>query len=151
MPLNLDRYNQKIKNWVEDARDGLNSTGEEMGIVHREDSPSGSASLPRVKGRTAEKQGAIYRIGFAMNRSLIWTHKGAGKGRAGDVGSKWYNAKGEKKETNPKSFGKMGTAGRKAKPWFDTFMDSEEGVEEVATIAAVELGDALVTDTFKIK
>ncbi|MGN6476313.1 MAG: hypothetical protein ACTHKV_03735 [Flavipsychrobacter sp.] len=151
MPLNLERYNQKIKSWTQQANQGLKQVGDNMGIVHRADSPSSSASLPRVKGREHFEDGAVDRIGFKMNRSLIWTHKGAGKGRGGTKGSNWITARGESKTTNPKSFGKMGTAGRTAKPWFDQFMDGNKGVDELATIAAEELGDAVLADAFKIK
>lgn len=136
---------------MQQAEQGLRSAGNSMAIVHRPDSPSKGASLPKVKGKEHETDGAVDRIGFKMNRSLVWTHKGAGRGQGGSIGSNWTNAKGEKKQTDPKSFGKMATGTRKAKQWFDQFMDSEQGVDDVASIAAQELGDAIVSDAFKIK
>jgi hypothetical protein len=151
MPLNLDRYNQRIVNWTRNAEIGLKAQGNSLGIVHRSNSPSKGASLPKVKGKEHYEAGGVDRIGFKMNRSLVWTHKGAGKGKGGTVGSSWTNRQGEKKETASSSLGKMGTGNRKKKPWFDEFMNAPAGVEDLATIAAEELGDAVIADTFKIK
>ena len=150
MPLNLERYNQKILNWTQTSEQGLKAAGREMNIVHRSNSPSKGASLPKVKGREHYDAGGIDRIGFKMRRSLVWTHKGAGKGQGGTVGSTWYNSKGELKKTDAGSFGKMGSGTRKKKPWFDEFMSGPDGVEDLATIAAEELGDAVIADAFKI-
>lgn len=146
MPLNLERYNNRISSWTDDALKGLEQTGHGMNIVHREDSPSKGESLSKLKARLHNKDGGIDRIGIQLSRSLIWTHKGAGKGRGGTVGSNWTNSKGERRETNPKSLGKMGTGGRVAKPWFNQFMEGAEGVEELGDIVAEETGDAIVNN-----
>jgi hypothetical protein len=148
MPLNLDRYNQRVKDWTQNALVEMKSAGDGMGIEHRPNSPSPSASLPALKAKQHYQDGTIDRIGFKMNRSLIWTHKGAGRGKGGIKGSNWTNAKGERKTTNPESLGKMGTGGRKAKPWFNQFIESSDGVDELATIAAEELGDAITNKLF---
>jgi hypothetical protein len=58
-----------------------------MGIEHRSNSPSKGDSLAKLKAKEHYDSGAVDRIGFKMNRSLIWTHKGAGKGRGGSKGS----------------------------------------------------------------
>lgn len=146
MPLKLDRYNNRIKDWAAGALQGLEQSGRGLGIEHRADSPSKGDSLDKLKARFASEQGGISRIGIQLNRSLVWTHKGAGKGRGGVQGSVWYNQKGEAKKTSPKSFGKMGTAGRVAKPWFNRYMEGQEGVEELATIVAEETGDAIINN-----
>lgn len=144
MALNLDRYNERIKSWATDALQGLENTGRGMNIVHREDSPSKGESLAKLKARFHTADGGIDRVGIKLNRSLVWTHKGAGKGRGGSIGSTWLNEKGERKKTNPKSRGKLGTGGRVAKPWFNTFMEGQQGVDELATIVAVETGDSII-------
>lgn len=126
----------------------MKAAGNGMSIVHRADSPSRGASLPKLKAKEHYDDGGIDRIGFKMNRSLIWTHKGAGKGRGGTQGSSWMDPHGTRKSTDPKSFGKMGTAGRTAKPWFNQFIESPAGVDELATIAAEEIGSAVTNKLF---
>ena len=117
-----------------------------MGIVHRAGSPSKGESLNRLTAKFSSADGGIEKIAFKLRRSLIWPHKGAGKGMAGRVGSTWYNKKGEKKTTDPKSFGKMATGSRKAKPWFNQYMEGQHGVEELATLVAEETGDTIVNN-----
>lgn len=92
------------------------------------------------------RAGIIEVVSFRFPRSLIWPHKGAGKGRGGTKGSVWYDALGIKHSTNPKSFGKMGAGGRVAKPWFNDTMESSAGVDELATIVATTTGDAIVNN-----
>lgn len=148
MPLNLDRTNDRIRGWTKDSILKMKAEGRGLSIVHRADSPSKSASLPKIKDRYKLEEGTISRISFAFPRQLIWTHKGAGKGRAGTVGSKWTDKYGSTKSTNPKSHGKMATGGRTAKPFFDRVLDREDGVEELATIVAEETGDAIIGNLF---
>jgi hypothetical protein len=122
----------------------MQATGSQMGISHRANSPSPGDSLAKLKSKVTIKNGVVSVIGFKMNRSLIWTHVGAGKGRGGSSGSSWIDAQGNRKKTNPESLGKMGTQGRTAKPWFNKFMEGPEGLDDLATIVASELGDAIV-------
>jgi hypothetical protein len=42
----------------------------------------------------------------------------------------------------------MGTGGRKAKPWFTQVIESSAGVDELATIAAEEIGSAITNKLF---
>lgn len=148
MSLDLNRYNEKVKDWMTDALQEMKSTGSGMNIVHRSNSPSKGDSLAKLRAKEHYDEGVIDRIGFKMNRSLIWTHKGAGKGRGGSVGSSWLDKQGARRKTDPGSFGKMGTGTRVAKPWFTQVIESSAGVDELATIAAEELGSAITNKLF---
>jgi hypothetical protein len=144
MKLDLDRYNQRITQDLDEVVADIKQEGQKLGITHRDDSPSPSASLPKVKGGSRKKDGAINRLSVKFPRALVYTHKGAGKGRAGTKGSKWLNKFNVEKTTNPKSMGKMGTGGRTEKPFINNVLDGPNGVEKLATTAAEELGDAIV-------
>lgn len=144
--LDLAQFNQDVKYWGAQTTVRLQAQARSLGIIHRANSPSGSDSTSRIKDNYGLNAGIISRIGFKFPRTLIWTHKGAGKGRGGSTGSRWINAAGDSKSTNPKSLGKMGTDGRKQKPWFNSVMDSPAGVDQLATIAAEAVGDAIVNN-----
>lgn len=146
MKLNLNRYNERVKTWLDGAVKDMQDEGASLGIEHRPDSPSAGASLPKLKGGSKEQDGAIAVVSFKFRRSLIYTHKGAGKGRGGSTGSKWLNKYGVSKSTKESSKGKQGTGGRTAKPFINNTLDSEQGVDELANIAASELGDAIVNN-----
>lgn len=143
--INLDQFNQEVRYWGVQTTARLKAQARSLGIVHRSDSPSSSESISKIKDNYGIQAGIINRVGFKFPRNLIWTHKGAGKGKGGIKGSRWINAKGESKRTNPASFGKMGSGGRRAKPWFNNVMDSDQGVDQLATIAAEQLGDAITS------
>lgn len=146
MKLDLDRYNERIKEASKEVLTDIKSKASSFGIVHRPDSPSKGSSVANMKDRYKEQEGAVNQISFRMRRSLVYPHKGAGKGRGGIKGSSWVNKYGVTKKTDPKSFGKMGTGGRVAKPFINEVLESEKGVDKIATIAAEELGDAIVNN-----
>lgn len=148
MPLNLDTYNDEVRQWAQEVRELIKREGQGMSIVHRSDSPSGTASLTKFRNKFTQHDGAINRVSITFPRVLIYTHKGAGKGRGGRVGSRWVDKYEQKHSTNPKSFGKMGTAGRTAKPFINAVLESGNGVEKLATIAAEQLGDVIVGNLF---
>lgn len=148
MAIDLTKYNEAVIAWNQESDAGIRSKGSSMGIVHRSDSPSKSSSLNKVKSKTLTREGAIVRVSKTFPRTLVYTHKGAGKGRGGAKGSKWVDKYGNAKTTNPKSKGKMGTLGRVAKPFINDYLESSKGVDELATIAAEHLGDALVGSMF---
>lgn len=148
MPLDLTRYNDRIRDWTRDTINRMQAQANAMDIQHRAGSPSPSASMPKLKDKYRISDGGIDQTSIRFPRSLIWTHKGAGKGRGGTVGSKWTDKYGATKTTNDNSKGKMGTAGRKAKPFFNKVIDGANGVEELATIVAEETGDAIINQMF---
>lgn len=148
MALNLDKYNEEVHQWSEDMTRAFQNKAAAYGIVHRPDSPSRSASVNRFKDRFFSQDGAVVRISKAFPRTLIYTHKGAGKGRGGTKGSRWTDKYGNKKTTNPKSFGKMATGGRVAKPFINDALEAPDGVDKLATIAAENLGDVLAGSLF---
>jgi hypothetical protein len=148
MSLDLNRYNERVKDWMQLAIQDMKSNGAGMNIVHRSNSPSKGSSLDKLKAKEHFDNGAIDRIGFKMNRSLIWTHKGAGKGYGGSKGSSWRDGQGNRKSTAAASLGKAGSGARTAKPWFSQFIESPNGVDDLATIAAEELGSAITNKLF---
>jgi hypothetical protein len=148
MALDFEKNNQDIRNWGADAVNQMQAIGSAMQITHRSDSPSSSASLPKMKDRYRTRQGSIDLVSIKFPRSLIWTMKGAGKGRAGITGSKWTDKYNNTKSTNPNSFGKAGTSGRTAKPFINNVLDGPRGIDELATIVATNTGDAVIANLF---
>jgi len=142
--IDFDKQNDRVIEWANKTEGNLKGKGNALGIVHRSNSPSPGASLPKVKNRVRYRGEVIEIVSFRFPRTLIWPHKGAGKGMGGTLGSSWKDALGITHHTNPKSLGKMGTGSRVPKPWFNTVIESEQGVDELATIVAEESGDAIV-------
>jgi hypothetical protein len=79
--------------------------------------------LSSVKNYTRVEQGVANRISLSFSRHGVFLEKGAGRGYGGSKGSVWYDAKGNRKTTNPQSFGKMGNGRRVKKPWFNPMID----------------------------
>lgn len=127
---------------------GLKGRSAAMGITHRSNSPSAGSSVAKIKARDRRRIGVIDMVSFKFDRSLIWTHKGAGKGRGGIQGSVWYDRLGIKHSTDAESLGKMGTGGRVAKPWLNDTLEAPSGIDELANIVAEESGDAIVNNLF---
>jgi len=146
--LNFDRLNERVQSWTEQNTQKLKSTALSLGISHRSNSPSPSPSVNKIAGRTAMKETVVSRVSFRFPRSLIWTHKGAGKGRGGRKGSQWINKFGNTQRTDPNSLGKAGSGGRKPKPWFTNVMDAPDGINRLADIVAEETGNAIVNQLF---
>lgn len=148
MAINFDKQNERVIGWAQRTSAAMKATGNALGISHRANSPSPGSSLDRIADRVGYKGTIIERISFKFPRTLIWTHKGAGKGRGGLLGSTWYDKYGLKHTTNPNSLGKMDTGGRKAKPFFNDVIESPTGVDELANIVAEESGDAIINKLF---
>jgi len=146
MAIDFDKQNERVASWAQQTEKSLKGSSNALGITHRSNSPSPSSSTDKIKHRLKQRGGITEVVSFKFPRTLIWTHKGAGKGRGGNKGSVWYDALGIKHTTNPESFGKMGTGGRRAKPWFNNVIESASGVDELATIVAEESGDAIVNN-----
>lgn len=148
MPLDLDKYNDAIADWDQQSNADVKKRASGYNIIHRSDSPSRGSSINKFRSRTFKQDGAIVRISKVFPRSLIYPHKGAGKGMGGTKGSRWVDKYGKQKSTNPASLGKMGTGNRQEKPFINDSLDGPHGVEELATVAAEHLGDALVGSLF---
>jgi hypothetical protein len=144
--INFDKQNERVLGWMQRTENSLKGNSNALGITHRANSPSNGSSVDKIKAKEKYRGGIIEVVSFKFPRSLIYTHKGAGKGRGGLLGSTWYDALGIKHTTNPNSFGKMGTGGRVAKEWFNNTIEAPAGVEELATIVAEESGDAIVNN-----
>lgn len=144
MALDFDKYNQSISQWDQQSNQDIKSRASGYGVKHRSDSPSPTSSLGRFKSRRILQDGAIVKVTKTFPRELIWTHKGAGKGRGGVKGSRWTDKYGNQKQTAASSKGKMGTGGRVAKPFINDSLAGPNGVETLATVVAEQLGDALV-------
>lgn len=146
MAINFDRQNQRVEDWAQRTENSLKGTAGALGIIHRTTSPSNGSSVDKIKHRFRLRAGVIEVISFRFPRSLIWPHKGAGRGMGGLLGSTWYDRLGIKRTTNPESLGKMGIGSRPEKPWLNQAMESPQGVDELATIVAEESGDAIVNN-----
>lgn len=144
MQLDYSTYNERVQQWGKETLQAVQSEAKSQGIEHRSNSPSKGASLPKLKDKYAFKDSEINKVSIKFPRALIYTHKGAGKGRAGSVGSRWVDKYGNTKTTNPKSMGRLATGGRKAKPFFNNILDSEKGVEQLAIIVAEETGNSII-------
>lgn len=144
--INFDKQNERVLDWASRTEGSLKGRSSALGITHRANSPSPGASVDKIKAREKYRGGIIEVISFKFPRTLIWTHKGAGKGRGGMKGSVWYDRLGIKHSTDPESLGKMNTGGRQAKPWFNDTIEAPDGVEALATIVAEESGDAIVNN-----
>ena len=143
--LDLQRFNQRIREAGKDILSDIKREADAEGIVHRENSPSKGASIAKMKDKYKQQDGAVNKISYVLNRSLIYTHKGAGKGRGGAKGSSWVNKYGVTKTTKETSKGKAGTGGRKEKPFINKILEQDgNGIDKIAFIAADELGAAIV-------
>ena len=148
MPLDLTITNDSVKAWGNRLLGIAKSKGSSLGISHRSNSPSPDASLPKIKDKYRIGNGAINKVTFTFRRSLIYTMNGSGKGIGGFKGSRWLNAKGESKKTNPKSLGKICAGHRIQKDFINQSLDGSQGIEELGDIVATGLGDAIVSKIF---
>jgi hypothetical protein len=144
--INYDKQNDRVTDWAVRSEGDLKGKSNALGITHRTNSPSPGPSVPKIKHRLRQSSGVIDVVSFRFPRSLIWPHKGAGKGMGGSKGSVWYDKLGMKRTTDPNSFGKMGTGNRVAKEWFNSVMEADTGVDELATIVAEESADSIVNN-----
>lgn len=151
MAINFDKYNEAVQSWGVGTRSLLQATGRSLGILHRSNSPSKGASLSKLKDRyRKDSSGAINRVTIGnINRSLIYTSVGAGKGIGGTKGSRWIDKFGNRKKTNPRSMGKLGTSDRTPKDFINKTLDSNEGIEALADIVAVHQADAVIDSVYK--
>lgn len=146
MKIDFDQQNTRVIGWADKTESGLKGKTSALGITHRSNSPSSGSSVAKIKNKVTYRSGIIEIVSFKFPRSLVWPHKGAGKGMGGSQGSVWYDKLGIKHSTDPDSLGKMGTGSRTAKPWFNDVMEAPTGVDELATIVAEESGDAIVNN-----
>ena|SRR5687768_13364843 len=146
MKIDFDKQNERVIGWTGKTENDLKGKTNALGIKHRSNSPSPGPSANKIKSGVKYRSGIIEIVSFKFPRSLVWPHKGAGKGMGGSKGSVWYDKLGIKHKTDPRSFGKMGTGNRTAKPWFNSVMEAPAGVDELATIVAEESGDSIVNN-----
>lgn len=146
--MDTNNYNNAIEQQAVRLELDIKANASRFNIRHRTNSPSPSSSVRKIKSKTSLKEGFVNRVGVSFPRSLIYTHTGSGKGKGGLIGSRWKNKFGETVKTNPRSLGKAGTGGRKAKPFIDEALSGPEGVNKIAEIAAVELGAAISGNLF---
>jgi len=142
--MDYSQYNQSVRRWGGTSLTGIKTTGRSYGIRHRANSPSATDSIAAMADKYREKQGQVTVISFTFNRPLIYAMAGAGRGQGGLKGSRWINARGVTKRTNPASLGKADTGKRKAKPFIDAYLDSPNGTELLGDIVAGEIGDVVV-------
>ena len=128
-----------IEQWAQDTTNALQGSLSAIGAV---DSGEGRASIRnQVKHYSDGSSG----ISFKFLRRLVYIEKGAGKGYGGTKGSQWRH-NGQKKTTNPNSFGKMGTGRRPARPWFNPVIRMQVRIirREVAEYYRVRAANILI-------
>lgn len=144
MKLDLEQFNLSVQAWGSDTAQAIKAAGTGLGIQHRPGSPSPKPSLQQLVARYKMDAGLVHVVSFRFPRSLIWTHKGAGKGMGGTVGSTWADQRGETKSTSPGSRGKMGTGTRQAKPFINNTLAGS--TDQLAEIVTTQLGDAFINN-----
>lgn len=112
-------WNNRIKAWGGETITSIKGSYAAM-VTSTQQTGEGENS---IKIRYKQDYGQIETITFKFHRYLAFLHKGAGKGVAGSKGSTWTTKSGQKKSTNPKSMGKLGTGKRKAKEWLNPQLD----------------------------
>lgn len=137
-PDNLTAQNNAVKGWF-----GTTYRKIKTRYIRLVTSPNRSGdSLDRLKYKTKSRYGEVDQGGFIFDRHLVFVHKGAGKGHGGMKGSSWIGPNGQRKRTNPNSFGKMNTGERQAEEWLNPVL--EEEVPKLADIVAGFKADAAV-------
>lgn len=147
---NIELYNEEVQQWGLTLQSQIRSLALQYGITHRNNSPNSTSSVGAIKVKYRRTAGLISSISIGFRRSLIYPHKGAGKGYGGAKGSRWIDKYGNRKQTNPASLGKAGTGSRQAKPFINDALDGPAGVEDLADIVAERLATT-ITNTAKIK
>lgn len=127
MATDNDTFNEEMKRWasasVSEIRMALAGMGaRKSGMVIR-----------MLKARTAQQFGLTNRITFSFPRHLVHIEKGSRKGYGGKKGSTWFT-QGQRRKTNPRSLGRMGTGASVARPTFNPIIDKRMPL--LASIAA---------------
>jgi hypothetical protein len=138
MASNLPQQNAAVKGWFASTFKLVKTRY--MALIT---SPKRSGDgLDHLKMNTKVHYGEVDQGSIAFDRYLVWVHKGAGRGFGGNKGSTWFGPNGEKKSTNPHSFGKMNTGTRQAEEWLNPVLEAE--VPKLADIVAGFKADAAV-------
>lgn len=135
---NVQAQNTEVRGWFKDTMTRIKYRY--MALIR---SPERSGDgLDNLKHSTKSHYGEVIGGGFRFDRYLVFVHKGAGKGHGGSKGSTWLDAHGQRRRTNPKSFGKMNTGARQAEEWLNPVLDEE--VPKLADIVAGFKADAAI-------
>ncbi len=125
------KFNEDVKNWAEQTTSKLRISIRAK--VVKDLVLSGSIRPKVYYDKKYAKE--ANRIGFSFNREGIYIEKGASRGHGGYMGgSKWYNRKGELKNTLSSSLMKMGTGNRPVMPWFNPVI--EQRLPQLADLIA---------------
>jgi hypothetical protein len=127
---NIEEQNILVKEWFAETLQHLKNRY--ISFTHSIN--RSGEGLDSLKFTTRSHFGVIDQGGFSFERHLIFMHKGAGKGKGGAKGSKWYDPHGQIKTTNPLSLNKMNTGNRHEEPWLNPVLD--EDVPKLADIVA---------------
>lgn len=130
----LEAYNREMQSIKTNM--GIELRGEYAMAV---DNPTAGGVAASLRTNTKKAYGIVDRIGAKFPRHGIFIEKGARKGYGGNSGSTWYDKNGARKQTNPKSFGKMNTGNSLAKPWLAPTLDKY--TEIVANRAAAHFAN----------
>lgn len=132
----LEKVNAIITTHTAAAVPALVAEQNKYGITH------GPNGFNKIRTAMRKRDGMINKVTFKFPKTGIYREKGAGRGYGGKKGSKWIDANGVTKTTNPASLGKAGTGKRQAAPWFNPV------IEKYADQMANELADQFVEIAF---
>lgn len=148
--MELDAYNDDIRQWGTTLLSQIKTNARRYNIKHTEYSSSSGDSVNAIRLSYGQQDGMINKVSVKFRRSLVYPHKGAGRGIGGAKGSRWVDKYGRVKKTDPKSLGKIPNASRPPKPFINDAFDGTNGLEELADIVARDQA-IIITDNAKIK
>lgn len=148
--MSIELYNEEIRQWGITLLAQIKTNARRYNIKHSAYSSSSGDSVQKIRIAYSQKDGLINKVSIKLNRSLVYPHKGAGRGIGGNKGSRWIDRYGRMKKTNPESLGKIPHPSRPPKPFINDALDGGNGLEELADIVAKDLA-VIITDNAKIK
>lgn len=116
-PEDLQNFNDEVTEWGKKANDALKSSVDSTGIKSHPNSANEVSLKKSLKMKTRLMNGMVGRIGFSMNRSGVFVHKGVSRGHP---------------KSNP----------REAKEWFNPVI--EKNLPDLAGIVAEQTGQMIV-------
>jgi hypothetical protein len=137
----IHRYNAGVKGWGKGTHGPILASMQGMGIRRT------GAAIRSLKVSTGSQFGRVNRVSFGFLRYVVWVEKGAGRGHGGRKGSSWYTG-GKMRKTDPRSFGKMNTGNRSARPSVNPIIDQRTPL--LADLVAQFYADMAI-NTIRIK
>lgn len=123
-----EAFNNEVRRWGLASRDEIRAALGQMGARRT------GQLIRMVRVTYGLHFGTVSRVTFGFPRYLVFVEKGARRGYGGKKGSYWTGPDGQRRKTDPRSLGRMGTGRSPARPSFNPTMDRR--VPILAAIAA---------------